>query len=196
MIVRVWSDLTSFREVQFTTKFLPEDWREKSKEHDVNGETRVTLDDWKSILTAVFAPGAREAVSFREIAVYLIRVGKAAYAEPLTAFQGQPGPSKRMAISYLLGLNWTGQKSLLSLIESRSQVGVAIKALQTAGPSVNEKTVGELDAERVRLEKEVAARRIEVESFNVRDDYNDLQNSLEKVDRSLHDLINENYSVF
>jgi len=160
-------------------------------------ETSISLEDWKSLLTLRFAPtfdNHRHAVSFREIAFYLIRLGKAAYADPLTAFQGQPGPSKRLTVSYLLGLNWSSQKTLHGLLESRTQVDAAIKALKTAESSVDQRSIGDLEAERVALEEALTAKRAQVESFNVREDYKDLEDSLGGVDRDLHELINENHS--
>lgn len=160
-------------------------------------ETSISLEDWKSLLTLRFAPtfgDQRRVVSFREIAHYLIRIGKAAYADPLTAFQGQPGPSKRLTVSYLLGLNWRSQRTLHELLESRSQVDAAIKALKMAESSVDQRSIGDMEAERVTLEEALAAKRTQVESFNVRDDYKDLESSLGSVDRDLHELINENHS--
>jgi uncharacterized protein YydD (DUF2326 family) len=34
----------------------------------------------------------------------------------------------------------------------------------------------------------------EVDSFNVRSDYRDLEDSLHRIDRTIHDLINDNFS--
>lgn len=162
-----------------------------------NAKASISLEDWKSLLTLRFAPtfaDQRHVVSFREIAHYLIRLGKAASADPLTAFHGQPGPSKRLTVSYLLGLNWSSQKTLHELLEARSQVDAAIKALKTAESSVDQRSIGDMEAERVALEDALAAKRVQVESFNVRDDYKDLESSLGSVDRDLHELINENHA--
>jgi uncharacterized protein YydD (DUF2326 family) len=156
----------------------------------------ISLEDWKTALTTRFAPGRTDtpSPSFRELSLYLMRLGKPAFADPLTAFQNQSGPSKRVTISYLLGLNWPGQRRLQNLLDSRTQVDAAIKALSNAETSASEKSIGDLEAERVALEAAIAEKRAEVESFNVREDYRQLQISLEQIDRELHELINENHS--
>jgi len=98
-----------------------------------------------------------------------------------------------MIASYLLGLNWSAQKQLDDLVESRNQVDAAIKALKGAA-STEEKSIGELEAERVALEAAVAAKRAEVAQFNVREDYRELENTLVSVDARLHEAINENFT--
>lgn len=57
-----------------------------------------------------------------------------------------------------------------------------------------QKSIGELEAERVSLESAIASKREEVEDFNVREDYQELQDRLSQVDRTLHDQINDNFS--
>jgi uncharacterized protein YydD (DUF2326 family) len=140
----------------------------------------ISLDAWKDVLTKRFVPGATtdgNTPSFREIALYLIRVGKPAFSDPTVAFQGQSGSSKRLTTSYLLGLNWAAQKKLQDLLDSRKRIEETIQALKDAEKSSNDKSIGDLDVERVALEAAVAAKRTEVEGFNVR-----------------NDLVNENYS--
>lgn len=157
----------------------------------------ISLDDWKDVLTRRFVPGATKdgnTPSFREIAYYLIRVGKPAFTDPTVAFDGQSGASKRLTTSYLLGLNWAAQRKLQDLLDARKRVEETIKALKDAEKSANDKSIGDLDAERVALEAAVAAKRTEVEGFNVRDDYRDLERQLGRVDSRLHELVNENYS--
>jgi uncharacterized protein YydD (DUF2326 family) len=171
------------------TTFSPEEARGE--------QTRISLDDFKTLLSLRFirsALGQAEAPSFREVALYLIRVGKSAFVDPTTVFQGQNGASKRATISYLLGLNWSSQQRLQTLLDDRKQIDAAIKALQEVEASGGHKSIGELEAERVALEASIAAKRTEVELFNVREDYRDLQSRLSAVDRSLHDLINENHT--
>jgi len=159
-----------------------------------DGLVKVSLEDWKRALTLRFVPSDQESSpSFNELALYLIRLGKPAFIEPPTAFQGQSGASKRLIVSYLLGLNWASQVRLDDLVTTRSQVDAAIKALKGAADT-QERSIGELEAERVALEASVAAKREEVERFNVREDYRDLENALVDVDARLHAAINENFS--
>ncbi|MET4232645.1 uncharacterized protein YydD (DUF2326 family) [Bradyrhizobium sp. LA6.10] len=159
---------------------------------------RIATDDWKLALTTRYYPPAQGVTvrqpSFRDIVLYLIRLGKAAYTDPQMAFQGQSGPGKRLDISFLLGLNWGLQESIHQQIASRSHLTDASKVRKAAEEAGAQKSIGELEAERVALETQLKARKKELDSFNLREDYRDLEQQLGGIDRELHDTINENFS--
>lgn len=162
----------------------------------------ISLDDWKLALTERFFSAARVPAeglerfspSFRDIALYLIRLGKPAFTDPQLSFQGEPGATKRLCLSFMLGLNWGLQRSIQSQITSRKQLTEATKALRSAEMSSEQKTIGELEAERVALEVQLRAKRAEVEAFNVREDYRELEAGLNAIDRKIHEAINENFA--
>jgi uncharacterized protein YydD (DUF2326 family) len=159
----------------------------------------ISLDDWKLVLSECFFPFARTQPgnfqpSFRDIAGYLMRVGKPAFTDPQLSFQGQPGASKRLTLSFLLGLNWGLQRSIQDQIANRGHLKDASKLRRTAESSGDQKSIGELEAERVALETLLRTKQKEVEAFNVREDYRDLESNLGAIDRQLHDTINENFA--
>jgi uncharacterized protein YydD (DUF2326 family) len=159
----------------------------------------ISLDDWKLVLSERFFPFARTQPgnfqpSFRDIAGYLMRVGKPAFTDPQLSFQGQPGTSKRLTLSFLLGLNWGLQRSIQDQIANRGHLKEASKLRRTAESSGDQKSIGELEAERVALETLLRTKQKEVEAFNVREDYRDLESNLGAIDRQLHDTINENFA--
>lgn len=161
----------------------------------------VSVEDWRCALSARFLPEGRlpgEAMkfspNFRDISYYLVRLGKEAFAEPQTAFRGQSGLSRRVDTSFLLGLNWPVQRQLHSLQEARKSVGAALKAVADFAQSDNEKTIGDLEADRVLLEKTLAVRKNEVSEFNLREDYHDLEIQLQAVDLQIHALVNDNFA--
>ncbi|MEY9363655.1 uncharacterized protein YydD (DUF2326 family) [Bradyrhizobium yuanmingense] len=159
---------------------------------------RIGADDWKRALTHRFYPPAHGVMtrqpSFRDILLYLVRLGKAAFTDPQMAFQGQSGPGKRLDVSYLLGLNWGLQESIHEQLASRSHLTDASKVRRAAEEAGAEKSIGELEAERVALESQLSAKKKELDSFNLREDYRDLEKRLGGIDRELHDAINENFS--
>lgn len=164
-------------------------------------DARMGIDVWRSVLSMLFVPDTRKdtdatafSPSFRELALYFIRLGRDAFVDPIKAFGSQSGPSKRLAASYLLGMNWAVQRRMQALAAERDRVGSAVKALGEAQDGSEEPSIGDLEADRVVLEKAVQARRAEVAGFNLRSDYHDLERRLDQADRTLHDLINENYS--
>jgi len=161
----------------------------------------LSLEDWRCALSARLVPEARlpdEPMKFnpgfRDIAYYLIRLGKDAFAEPQTAFRGQSGLSRRIDTSFLLGLNWPIQRDLHSLQEARKSVSAALKALAEAAEADNEKSIGDLEADRVLLEEALADRQKEVSEFNLREDYHELESKLQTLDAQIHGLINETHA--
>jgi uncharacterized protein YydD (DUF2326 family) len=161
----------------------------------------LTVEAWRRVLALRFMPNAlvsktplKFSPTFREVAPYFIRLGKEAFLDPQQAIKNQPGPSKRLITSYLLDLNWAEQRKLQTLLAERDRVTAALTALSEADKNTNEQSLGDLEAERVVLERALTARLSEVENFNLRSDYHDLEERLNNVDRTLHDLINDNYS--
>lgn len=161
----------------------------------------ITNEDWRRVLTLRFLTGRGAGTStgnlgspsFRELAYYYMRIGKAAFVDPKLVFQRQSGASSRLSVSYLLGLNWGAQKKLDKKREKSMEVGKAIKVLKTA-EETDLDSLGDLEAERVVLEEAILARQSEVEDFNVRQDYREIEARLIAIDRQLHDLINDNHS--
>ncbi|WP_025769462.1 DUF2326 domain-containing protein [Thioalkalivibrio sp. HK1] len=164
-----------------------------------DGRLRLSLDDWKIVLSARFVPDAeispgRFSPSFQELLQYLIRSEEAAFNDPSVSFQGQRSPSKQLLTSFLLGLNWSKQREIQDRDKDRKQLILAIKSIQGAQKSINEQLIGDLEAERIALEKRIDRNREEASRFRVRDDYRDIENQLNEVSRELHNHINENHS--
>lgn len=163
-------------------------------------QVRISAEDWTKALSSKFVPDSfsteldKHNPSFREVFLYQARVGKDAYTDPQQVFSGQPGPIRKITLAYLLSLNWDRQRSLYLEEQQRSQIKNAIKALEEAKESADEKSIGDLEAERVVLEGQISQKRGEVAGFNVRQDYDALESRLNEVDRAIHDLVNENHS--
>ncbi|MFT3965669.1 MAG: hypothetical protein QM690_07295 [Sphingobium sp.] len=167
----------------------------------VGDVAQIGIEEWKYVLSARLAPEARLpeepfkfSPAFRELAYYFIRVGKDAFVDPQTAFSGQRGPSKRIATSLLLGLNWPVQRQLHQLQEARTSVGAALKALADVAEADNEKSIGDLEADRVVLEEALVDREREVSEFNLREDYHELEAQLQSLDSQIHIYLNENHA--
>lgn len=165
------------------------------------GFKTITTEDWRRVLTSRFLArrGTETAVvergspSFRELAYYYMRIGKASFVDPKQVFHGQSGAFSRLSVSYLLGLNWSTQKKLDMKREKSFEVGKAIKVLRKA-EETDLDSLGDLEADRVVLEEAIQTKKSEVENFNVRKDYSQLEDRLIAIDRQLHKLINDNHS--
>lgn len=166
----------------------------------VGDQARISDDDWGTVLSRKFMPdtfvfeSGKHVPSFRDVFLYQARVGKDAYTDPQQAFRGQPSRSRRLVLAYLLSLNWDQQRALHDDQQKREYVTKAIAALAEAEDSTDEQSIGDLEAERVLLEKRINLKQDEVANFNVRQDYSKLEARLNQVDRTIHRLVNENHS--
>jgi uncharacterized protein YydD (DUF2326 family) len=194
--VVVSRNISTSKVVTVSTAFL--DGIAIEKEMNGAGAATISLEDWKMVLSAHFFPDAHindsYSPSFRELAVYFIRLGKPAFIDPKTAYQNEAGDTKRLCLSFMLGLNWNLQRSIHDQITERSRLNDAAKVLRGAEVAGKQATIGELEAERVALEKALSAKKAEVDSFNVRDDYRELESNLNAIDRQIHDRINANHA--
>jgi uncharacterized protein YydD (DUF2326 family) len=159
----------------------------------------ISLEDWKAVLAERYYPESavgqfKFSPSFRDLAVYLFRLGKSAYVDPQNAFQNQSGASKRLCVSFLLRLNWAQQREIEAQTQRRERNKAAIEALRAAEESQAIQSIGDLEARRVASELALRRKKDEVDNFNVRSDYREIEESLHSLDRRIHDLINENFS--
>jgi uncharacterized protein YydD (DUF2326 family) len=163
------------------------------------GVAEISLEDWKAILAERYYPESaiglfKFSPSFRDLAVYLFRLGKSAYVDPQNAFQNQSGASKRLCVSFLLRLNWAQQREIEAQTLRRERNKAAIEALRAAEETQAVQSIGDLEARRVASELALRKKKEEVDNFNVRSDYREIEESLHRLDRRIHDLINENFS--
>ena len=174
---------------------MPLDWEPRGD------QAVLSVEDWRVALSARLVPEARLpdepmkfVPSFRELSYYYMRLGKEAYSDPQTAYRGQSGLSRRISSAFLLGLNWPQQRELYTLQEAKKSVAAAVKALADAEAADNQVSIGDLEADRVVLEEMLAEREKEVEDFNIRDDYYELESNLHRVDSEIHGLLNDNHA--
>jgi len=155
----------------------------------------IMLPEWKRVLDEKFVfrgQPSRSGPTFRELLRYFVRIGKEAYNNPRETFSKQPAVQTREALAFMFGLNWEVQATLHEADLRRrdnNKVIKAIGAVEASGLSV-----AEMEAQTVVLQGLIAEKQAEVSSFNLRDDYRELEQELSAVDTELHSLINENHA--
>lgn len=161
-------------------------------EVDSEGTTFYKNDDWKNLLgkclfkirsefTAKYTP------SFRSLVSYFTRKGADAYTDPFKHFRNQKAYDLQINNAYLLGLNWLHASEAQEIREKES----ATKALDSAIKAGIIATQGELEAERVRAERELKQESDAVNSFNVHPQYKELQNQANGLTAEIHNLTNK-----
>lgn len=157
-------------------------------EKDANSkESFYKNDDWKKLLGLCFF-NLRDGLkpkykpTFRSLISYFIRRGVDAYSRPFIHFRNQKTFDWQINNAYLLGLNWE-HASEAEEIRNKSS---AIKALSTAVKSGIIPSQGELEAERVRLEKMIAEETKAIDTFRVLPQYKELQDKANYLTTSIH----------
>lgn len=148
-------------------------------------------DDWKKLLgLCLFSlrDGLKPKYkpTFRSLISYFIRRGVDAYSRPFTHFRNQKTFDWQVNNAYLLGLNWEHASEAQEIRDKSS----ALKALNTAIKAGIVSSQGELEAERVRLEKSIAIETKAIESFKVLPQYKELQEKANALTTSIHQSSN------
>lgn len=157
-----------------------------------SGEYFYKNDDWKRLLGIAFfglkddfAPKYKP--SFRSLISYFARRGVDAYSRPFSHFRNQNSFDIQINNAFLLGLNWKHASEAQEIQDSVS-VLKALKAAVTAGMVSSQ---GELEADRVRLEKNIADDTKAISNFKVLPQYKELQDRTNSLTTSIHKYSNK-----
>jgi|CXWL01.1.fsa_nt_gi uncharacterized protein YydD (DUF2326 family) len=149
-------------------------------------------DDWKRLLGNCFFGIGRDlktkyTPSFRSLISYFARRGADAYIDPFHHFRNQKTFDWQINNAFLLGLNWKHASDSQEIREKES----ATKALDSAIKAGIIATQGELEAERVRLENEIAIENKAISSFKVHSQYKELQDKANQFTSVIHNVSNQ-----
>jgi uncharacterized protein YydD (DUF2326 family) len=150
------------------------------------------LSEWKKLLGICLFDlnGISEdkyVPTFRGLLPYFVRVGLDAYSKPFKYFGNQKSWQIQVSNAYLLGLNWRYATESQIL---KDQDGAA-KALNTAINNSIVPTKGELEAERVRLQKVVDNEERELIEFKVHPKYAEFQSTANNLTSEIQSLNNK-----
>lgn len=161
-------------------------------EEDSEGILFYKNDDWKNLLGKCLFNFREESIakyapSFRSLVSYFTRRGADAYTDPFKHFRNQKTYDLQINNAYLLGLNWLHASEAQEIREKES----ATKALNSAIKAGIVASQGELEAERVRIERELKQESDAIKSFNVHPQYKELQEQADRLTGEIHDLTNK-----
>jgi uncharacterized protein YydD (DUF2326 family) len=161
-------------------------------EEDSEGILFYKNDDWKKLLGRCLfnikeESSAKYAPSFRSLVSYFIRRGVDAYTDPFKYFRNQKTFDMQINNAFLLGLNWLHASEAQEIREREN----ATKALSSAIKAGIMATQGELEAERVRIGRELKRESDAIKSFNVHPQYKKLQEQANQLTGEMHELSNK-----
>lgn len=161
-------------------------------EVDSEGIVFYRNDDWKNLLGKCLFKiqddaRAKYAPSFRSLVSYFTRKGADAYTDPFKHFRNQKTYDLQINNAFLLGLNWLHASEAQEIRDKES----ATKALSAAIKTGIAATQGELEAERVRIERELMQESDAIKNFTVLPQYKELQEQANQLTSEAHDLTNK-----
>lgn len=125
--------------------------------------------------------------SFRSLVSYFMRKGADAYTDPFKHFRNQKTFDVQVNNAFLLGLNWVHASEAQEIRDKES----ATKALSEALKVGIVASQGELEAERVRLDRQIRVESEAIKSFNVHPQYKELQDEANSLTKAIHETTNQ-----
>jgi len=177
---------------------LTTNWIEQPDLDAKSGERVFNWDRWKTLLGwALFGlPRSNNSFkyspTYRSLISYFVRRGPDAYNDPFRHFRQQMTWDIQLNTAYLLGLNWEYASKWQDLRDQEVGVKALDQAIKTGAMEGVMGSVGELEAQRIRLEQEAIHAESALNSFKVHPQYESIQAEADKITAEIHMLTNQN----
>ena len=154
--------------------------------------------NWRTVLAwALFGIGEHtsEAVyrpSARSLLSYFIRNQTAAYNVPFKYFDNQKTWDIQVHNAFLLGLNWEKAALWQQLKDQKNALDALKQAIKTGAVDGELASLGELEAERLRLATQLERDREALSSFRVLPQYREIETQANILTSDIHNLVNAN----
>jgi uncharacterized protein YydD (DUF2326 family) len=166
-----------------------------------NKEGALTFDAkrWRSILAWAFF-GLREAsegsykLSARSLLSYFVRNQVTAYNSPFKYFDNQKTWDVQIHNAFLLGLNWEKAATWQQLKDQKTALDALRQAIKTGAVDGELASLGELEAERLRLQSQLEREREALSNFRVLPQYREIETQANLLTTRIHALVNANYT--
>lgn len=161
------------------------------------GDQVLTVDQWTRLLgSQCFGLPAEQAAkyspTFRSLFPHFARFGDGAFLGPFEIHSKQPTHQTQIENAYLLGLSWEDARDW-QLIRDRDSAVKALRRAQKSGAlSGDGRSIGELNALRVRIEGQAARVAESLSTFKVHDRYRDIEAEANKLTEKIHGLVAAN----
>ena len=163
----------------------------------LRGLLTVDVNDWTSLLGELFFGLSREHShkyhpTFRSLFSYFARRGRDAFSSPFTHHRSQQDWDKQINNAFLLRLAWEHASQLKELKDEENLLNRLRRAVQEGLLKGMIGTLGNLEAERARLELEVQRQSEALKTFRVHPQYEDLELEVNQLTSNIQQLTNSN----
>ncbi len=164
------------------------------------GVPGLDLKRWRAVLAwAMF--GLSEAAaergykpSARSLLSYFNRSQPAAYISPFKYFDNQKTWDIQVHNAFLLGLDWEKAATWQQLKDQKNALEALRQAIKTGAVDGELATLGELEAERLRLATQLERERAALSNFQVLPQYREIESQANYLTAEIHALVNTNIS--
>lgn len=163
-----------------------------------DGVPGLDLKQWRAVLAwAMF--GLRDGTSkaghrpsVRSLLSYFIRNQPAAYNTPFKYFDNQKTWDIQLHNTFLLGLDWEKAATWQQLKDQKNALESLKQAIKTGAIDGELSSLGELEAERIQLENQLARERTALSNFQVLPQYREIEAQANRLTTEVHALVNSN----
>lgn len=176
---------------------IPSDWMFQPSESK-DGTLGFDLKTWRCVLAwALFGvtelgSGENYKPSARSLLSYFVRNQPAAYIVPFKYFDNQKTWDIQLHNAFLLGLNWSLAAHWQRLKDQKKALDALKNAIKTGAVDGELATLGELEAERVRLTRRLEREREALSNFRVLPQYREIEAQANQLTAEIHQLVNAN----
>lgn len=163
-----------------------------------NGPLTLRLSEWSSILGEQFfnltipEPVPKYSPTFRSLFSYFVRRGRDSFASPFSHFRAQKEWDKQVNNAFLLGLDWKHASQLQEFKDEESLLNDLRRAAQEGLLEGMIGSLGNLEAQRARLDSEIHGRSDRLSRFRVHHEYNEIEQEANELTSTIQQLSNAN----
>ncbi len=165
-------------------------------DHDEN-KYILNVKDWNVLLGYLMfgipTGGIKEKYSstFRSLISYFMRTGVTAFGSPFKHYPQQKEWDIQVNNAFLLGLNWEYASEFQVLKDNERTLNELKKAASQGLLTGYVGSMGELEAERIRLKDEIEQMDQQLKTFKVHPQYSKIQEQANQLTKEIHDIANQ-----
>lgn len=181
----------------FAIEGATEDWPVRPTPNK-EGVPGLDAKKWRAVLAwALFGLSDLSAESgykpsARSLLSYFVRNQTAAYNIPFKHFDNQKTWDIQVHNAFLLGLNWEKAATWQQLKDQKNALDALKQAIKTGAVDGELASLGELEAERLRLATQLEREREALSNFRVLPQYREIESQTNLLTSEIHGLVNAN----
>ena len=164
----------------------------------ITGTVTLRTNEWTSQLGELYFElrskdsYPKYSPTFRSLISYFIRRGRDSYSSPFIHYRSQREWDKQVSNAFLLGLEWQHASRFQELKDEENTLNGLRRAAHEGLLAGMIGTLGNLEAERARLDIDIRRQSENLDNFRVHPQYREIEQEANNLTQSIHQLSNAN----